>query len=72
MILLDHHAARQGLRVGETLARMHRLAVFDCPLAVPTFEVKQHWHARYHEDAANRWLRGVVAALFMRGDGPRR
>lgn len=32
--------------IGETLARMHRLAVFDCPLAVPTFEVKQHWHAR--------------------------
>lgn len=58
--------------IGETLARMHRLAVFDCPLAVPTFEVKQHWHARYHEDASNRWLRGMVAALFMRGDGPGR
>jgi DNA-binding transcriptional LysR family regulator len=56
---------------GETLARMHGLAVLECPLPVPGFEVKQHWHARYHEDAANRWLRGVVASLFMRA-GERR
>ena len=52
--------------IGETLARMHGLAVFDCPVPVPGFEVKQHWHARYHDDAANRWLRGVVASLYMR------
>ena len=53
--------------IGETLARMNGMAVFDCPFAVERFDVKQHWHARYHEDAANRWLRGVVASLFMRG-----
>lgn len=52
--------------IGETLARMHGLAVYDCPLPVPSFDVKQHWHARYHEDGASRWLRGVVASLFMR------
>ncbi len=52
--------------IGETLARMNGLAVFDCPLPVPAFDVKQHWHARYHADAANRWLRGVVVNLFMR------
>jgi DNA-binding transcriptional LysR family regulator len=52
--------------IGETLARMHGLAVHACPLPVPSFDVKQHWHARYHDDAANRWLRGVVASLFMR------
>jgi DNA-binding transcriptional LysR family regulator len=52
--------------IGQTLARMHGLAVFDCPVPVPGFDVKQHWHARYHDDAANRWLRGVVASLFMR------
>ena len=52
--------------IGETLARLGGLAVHDCPLPVPTFLVKQHWHARYHHDAANRWLRGIVASLFMR------
>jgi hypothetical protein len=39
--------------------------VYDCPVPIPTFTVKQHWHARYHHDAANRWLRGVCAELFM-------
>ena len=41
------------------------LQVFDCPVPIPTFTVKQHWHARYHNDPANRWLRGVIATLFM-------
>lgn len=50
--------------IGETLAHSGNLAVYNCPLAVPGFEVKQHWHARYHQDAGNRWLRGVVAGLF--------
>jgi DNA-binding transcriptional LysR family regulator len=51
--------------IGQTLARLNGLAVFDCPLRVPDFDVKQHWHARYHQDAGNRWLRGVMAGLFM-------
>jgi DNA-binding transcriptional LysR family regulator len=52
-------------RIGETLARMAGLRVMDCPLDVPRFSVKQHWHARYHNDPGNRWMRGVVATLFM-------
>jgi len=24
-----------------------------------------HWHERYHEDAANRWVRSMVAELFL-------
>jgi DNA-binding transcriptional LysR family regulator len=52
--------------IGETLARTADLLVLKCPLPVPTFQVKQHWHARFHHDAGNRWLRGVCAALFMR------
>jgi hypothetical protein len=36
-----------------------------CPIAVPPFTVKQHWHARAHQDGANRWLRSVVATLFL-------
>jgi hypothetical protein len=52
-------------QIGETLARFGGLAVFPCPVPIPIFTVKQHWHARYHHDAANRWLRGVCAGLFM-------
>ena len=38
-----------------------------CPFAIPGFTVKQYWHARYHHDSANRWLRGLFADLFMQG-----
>ena len=51
--------------IGETLARAAGLRVLACPLAIPSFTVKQYWHARYHHDAGNRWLRGLCAELFM-------
>ncbi|GLR66150.1 hypothetical protein GCM10010909_08290 [Acidocella aquatica] len=43
-----------------TLAQGAVLRLF----ALPAFTVKLHWHARYHEEAGNRWLRGVCAHLF--------
>lgn len=51
--------------IGETLARSAGLQVLPCPVPIPTFVVKQHWHARFQHDPANRWLRGVCAELFM-------
>jgi DNA-binding transcriptional LysR family regulator len=51
--------------IGETLAKMGELRIFDCPVPIPKFTVKQHWHARYHQDPGNRWLRGVIATLFL-------
>ena len=44
--------------IGESLARMGDLAVLDCPVRVAGFSVKQHWNARFHQDAGNKWLRG--------------
>lgn len=52
--------------IGETLAKIGGLRVFDCPIPIPGFTVKQHWHARYHNDPGNRWLRGLCAGLFLR------
>ena len=52
--------------IGETLARIGGLHVFSCPLPIPGFTVKQHWHARYHNDPGNRWLRSLCAGLFLR------
>ena len=51
--------------IGETLAAAGGVKVHDCPVPIPPFTVKQHWHTRYHHDPGNRWLRGVVASLFM-------
>lgn len=53
--------------IGETLAQASGLAVHKCPVAVERFAVRQHWHARYHQEPGNRWLRGVVWQLFGRG-----
>jgi DNA-binding transcriptional LysR family regulator len=52
--------------IGETLAQIGGLQVLRCPLSIPSFTVKQHWHTRYHRDAGNRWLRGVCASLFLK------
>lgn len=53
--------------IGETLARNGGLKVLKCPFKVPSFAVKQYWHLRTHHDAANRWLRGVCAAIYSKG-----
>ncbi|WP_201496744.1 LysR family transcriptional regulator [Rubrivivax sp. A210] len=53
-------------QIGETLAASGDLGLHACPLPIPSFTVKLHWHARYHHDAASRWLRTTCAELFMR------
>jgi DNA-binding transcriptional LysR family regulator len=50
--------------IGETLARTGAIRVFACPVKLPTFSVKQYWHARYHHEPGHRWLRARCAALF--------
>ena len=57
-------------QIGETLASMAGLKVMECPIKLPPVTIKQHWHARYHQDPGNRWLRGVLASLFMREKRP--
>jgi len=51
--------------IGETLAHSEKLKVLDCPVTIPSFTVKQHWHARYHNDPANIWLRSICSELFL-------
>lgn len=57
--------------IGETLAAAAGLRVLPLPFEIPGFTVKQYWHARYHHDSANQWLRGVCSELFMKtANGP--
>lgn len=58
--------------IGEALARTGTIRVLPCPVKIPTFMVKQYWHARFHHDAGLRWLRGACARLFAQNEGPRR
>jgi DNA-binding transcriptional LysR family regulator len=52
-------------RIGERLASIGNLQTRPCPVPIPSFTVRQHWHARYHNDPGNRWLRGLCAQLFL-------
>ena len=51
--------------IGASFARMANLKMLRPPIQVGQPEVKQHWHARFHHDQVNRWIRGVVAELFL-------
>jgi DNA-binding transcriptional LysR family regulator len=39
--------------------------ILALPIEVPKFQIKLHWHERFHHDPGNRWLRGLVAELFQ-------
>lgn len=52
-------------RVAETLVRIANVKVLAPPFALPVFAIKQHWHDRYQQDPANRWLRSVISDLFL-------
>jgi DNA-binding transcriptional LysR family regulator len=39
--------------------------ILPLPVDVPTFQIKQYWHERFHHDPGNCWLRGLVAELFQ-------
>jgi DNA-binding transcriptional LysR family regulator len=47
------------------LVREENIKVFPLPFNVPTYYIMQHWHERYTQDPASRWLRSVVANLFL-------
>src|ERR1700674_843429 len=51
-------------RLGEALALQELVCMFEPPLALPSYSVKQHWHERFHADAGNAWLRRTMAELL--------
>lgn len=52
-------------RVAQMLMGIASVKALAPPFPLPTFSIKQHWHERYHQDPANRWLRSVIADLFL-------
>jgi DNA-binding transcriptional LysR family regulator len=51
-------------QIGETLAKSSGLRLFPCPFRVPSYTVRQYWHARFHQDPGHQWLRGLCSQLF--------
>jgi DNA-binding transcriptional LysR family regulator len=52
------------LAVGTSFAGFSDVRLVQPPLKIPSFDLKQHWHRRFHDDPRHQWLRGVVAELF--------
>ena len=52
-------------RLASTFLNHPGIATVAPPIKIPPFEVKQHWHERYHHDPGNRWMRALVAELFL-------
>jgi len=57
-------------RFAEAMQAQERIRVTPLPYEMPGYAVKQHWHARFHADPGNRWLRATVAELLGTGAGP--
>lgn len=52
-------------QLGKLIAASGRIRVLPAPFDLPPFYVVQHWHERYTHDPASKWLRGLVAELFL-------
>lgn len=52
-------------RLALAFAGYGNLKIIEVPIKIPTFEIKQHWHERYHHDPASQWMRELVAELFL-------
>ncbi|WP_206996360.1 LysR family transcriptional regulator [Trinickia mobilis] len=51
--------------IGFAYAAEHAsITLAEPPLPLPHFDLKQHWHRKYHNDPRLSWLRGVVSELF--------
>ncbi|HEX5430382.1 MAG TPA: LysR family transcriptional regulator [Bryobacteraceae bacterium] len=50
---------------GRHLARSGTIKILALPFPMPAYHIVQHWHERYNQDPASKWVRGVMAELFM-------
>jgi DNA-binding transcriptional LysR family regulator len=55
-------------RLASTFLNYPGIAIVAMPVKIPPFEIKQYWHERYHNDSGNRWMRALVAELFLEMD----
>ena len=54
--------------LGHALASQERVQLLEPPLPLPSYKVKQHWHARFNADAGSLWLRKTMVELFSNTD----
>ena len=50
--------------LAHVLSGRAELNTYDPPMALPQYEVKQHWHERHHNDVGSKWLRQLISELL--------
>ncbi|WP_397474159.1 LysR family transcriptional regulator [Pusillimonas sp.] len=55
--------------LAEVFQRLADIETFELPLPMPDFTVKQHWHARFNDDAGHRWFRAKVFEYVSDAEG---
>ncbi|MCR6480973.1 LysR family transcriptional regulator [Variovorax sp. ZS18.2.2] len=50
--------------LGETLTEQAPLKMLTAPFPLPTYEVKQYWHSRFHAEPGSQWFRQSMHLLF--------
>jgi DNA-binding transcriptional LysR family regulator len=50
--------------LGEMLQGRGAFRIYPVPFALPQYDVKQHWHERFHHDPGSRWLRQIISGLL--------
>ncbi|MBK9116098.1 MAG: LysR family transcriptional regulator [Betaproteobacteria bacterium] len=58
-------------RFAQRCAGPFGLAYVAHPAKLPEIAINQFWHARFHREPGNQWLRGVVAEQFLDQDRSR-
>ena len=53
-------------KLAQSVAQRFGLHTFAPPLRVPYLQTNLFWPRRFHRDAANQWLRGVIVEMFAR------
>ena len=51
-------------RLATAFASLSPLQILPTPMRLPSFDITQHWHERFHQEPANQWLRNRIASLF--------
>jgi len=52
------------LAVGVWFSSTARIRIVRAPFEPPQFDLRQHWHRRFHNDPQSKWLRTLVYSLF--------
>lgn len=56
------------LEVAQYLRRVANLGVSELPFESPSFRLMQHWHSRFQDEPALKWLREQIRLQFGRSD----